>query len=189
MRAPYSLLVAASFALVSAAPSYDRPLEVRVASDTTLHIANGVLYANGVRFTGLVVDPSGSGVERAEVTYRDGLRDGDELAWYPNGQLMHRRRYARGREDGEHLGWWQDGTRHFVYHFSNGLLEGEAREWFPNGTPFRVFHYAAGQEAGAQTMWYANGALRANYVVRNGRRFGLPGSKGCTGMDSSESSR
>lgn len=122
--------------------------------------------------------------ERVESPYRNGKRDGVERAWYANGQLMYERRFSNGEESGEHLGWYSDGTRHFVYEFARGVLEGEAREWFPNGAAYRVFHYRAGHEEGAQEMWYPNGKRRANYVVHDGRRYGLPGSKGCTGSDS-----
>ena len=104
-------------------------------------------------------------------------------ARYPNGQLWYRRTYRDGREDGVHTGWWADGRIHFVYTYRDGLIEGLAREWFPNGRRYREFHYVAGQEEGSEQMWYTDGKLRANYVVRNGRRFGLPGTKGCTGLD------
>ena len=130
------------------------------------------------------VDPN-SGV-RVESPYRDGKRDGVERAWYPNGQIMYERRFERGQESGRHLGWYANGVRHFVYDYTRGVLEGEAREWFPNGAAYRLFHYRAGHEEGSQEMWYPSGARRANYVVHDGRRYGLPGSKGCTGSDSSE---
>ncbi len=105
-------------------------------------------------------------------------------ARYPNGQLWYRRSYRGGREDGLHTGWWADGRVHFVYHYRDGLIEGEAHEWYPNGIQYRDFHYRAGHEEGSERMWYTDGTLRANYVMRDGRRFGLPGTKGCTGLDS-----
>jgi antitoxin component YwqK of YwqJK toxin-antitoxin module len=63
-------------------------------------------------------------------------------------------------------------------------LEGRAREWFANGRLYREFRYRHGQEDGAQRMWYADGTLRASCVVRDGRRWGLMGAKGCTGHPS-----
>ena len=39
--------------------------------------------------------------------------------------------------------------------------------------------YVDGKEAGAQRMWNEDGTLRANYVIKEGRRFGLLGSKPC----------
>ena len=50
-------------------------------------------------------------------------------------------------------------------------------------TPYRDSHYAPGHEAGSQRMWYADGTLRANYVARDGRRYGLMGAKGCVTED------
>ena len=44
---------------------------------------------------------------------------------------------------------------------------------------YREFTYAAGKEAGPPRMWYPDGSLRASYVVKDGRRYGLMGSKGC----------
>jgi hypothetical protein len=37
---------------------------------------------------------------------------------------------------------------------------------------------------GQQRMWWPDGTLRANYVVRDGRRYGLLGAKGCVSVDS-----
>jgi len=89
------------------------------------------------------------------------------------------RRYVGGVEDGRHRGWWPNGRPRFDYTYAHGLMTGRALEWFPSGRPYRDFHYAAGHESGRQRMWFADGTLRANYEVRDGRRYGLMGSKGC----------
>ncbi len=136
---------------------------VRNAQDPAIHLVRGALVVDGVPFTGELVDR------------------------YPNGQWIYQRSFRDGREDGVHTGWWEDGRLHFVYTYSNGVLEGEAREWYRDGSPYRVFHYVAGHETGLQQMWYADGGLRASYEVREGRRYGLPGAKGCTGMSSTVS--
>jgi antitoxin component YwqK of YwqJK toxin-antitoxin module len=52
-------------------------------------------------------------------------------------------------------------------------------DWFPDGTLYKQFRYEHGHESGAQRMWYVDGSVRANYVVRDGRRYGLIGAKGC----------
>jgi antitoxin component YwqK of YwqJK toxin-antitoxin module len=103
-----------------------------------------------------------------------------DTAWYANGRVAEVRRYdARGRETGEHRGWWEDGTRRFAFEYAAGLMHGRALEWFRDGRVYRDFHYEAGHEAGLQRMWFADGTLRASYVVRDGRRYGLMGAKGC----------
>jgi antitoxin component YwqK of YwqJK toxin-antitoxin module len=102
-------------------------------------------------------------------------------SWYSNGALKSERRYVDGREDGVHDGWYEDGRPRFHYRYVRGVMEGEATEWYPTGQPFTRFHYRAGQEQGRQQMWTTDGVLRANYVVVDGRRFGLMGSAGCKG--------
>jgi antitoxin component YwqK of YwqJK toxin-antitoxin module len=104
-----------------------------------------------------------------------------ERAYHENGALKWERSYVEGREDGLHRGWYADGRVHFEYEYKDGRLEGEAREWFPNGMRYRVFNYSEGRESGTQRMWHEDGTLRANYVVKNGRRYGLIGAKGCVG--------
>ena len=123
--------------------------------------------------SGLLVDGPGPEVQRS---------------FYPNGALRWERSYSDGTEEGLHRGWYADGSVHFVYNYVDGRLDGLASEWFPNGRQYRAFNYAAGQESGHQQMWHEDGSLRANYVVREGRRYGLMGAKGCVG-DSADSDR
>jgi len=158
-------------------------MSIVVAGDPSLSRIHGVLVRDGVPFTGQLIERAAAGPAVSATEYRAGLRDGIAEAWYPNGQLQYHREYRRGREEGEHTGWWADGHRHFVYHYHEGLIGGVAREWFPNGRIYREYHYDAGHESGSEKMWYPDGTLRTNYVMRNGRRFGLPGTKGCTGLD------
>lgn len=101
--------------------------------------------------------------------------------WYANGQLRDERSYAGGREQGVHRGWWEDGSRRFEAYYDDARREGEMREWNEHGMLFHLGHYVNGAEAGVQQMWNEDGSLRANYVVKNGRRYGYMGAVGCTG--------
>jgi antitoxin component YwqK of YwqJK toxin-antitoxin module len=107
------------------------------------------------------------------------VRRSVERTWHDNGQLSEARMYVNGKEEGTHRGWWPNGTPKFEYVYHNGLLDGVSREWFPSGALFREQHYSAGHEAELQRMYWEDGRVRASYVVRDGRRFGLMGAKGC----------
>ena len=100
--------------------------------------------------------------------------------WQGGGLKSIRQLDAEGRKVGAHFGWWPNGTLKFQYAFEAGLHAGESNEWLSDGTLFRAFNYVAGKESGLQRMWFEDGTLRANYVVKNGRRFGLIGSKPCS---------
>ena len=100
-------------------------------------------------------------------------------AWHDNGRLAEERGFVNGRESGVHRGWWPTGDAHFVYGYRDGLLEGLSREWYPSGALWREQHYSAGHEDGLQRLYWEDGRVRASYVVRDGRRYGLMGAKGC----------
>lgn len=106
--------------------------------------------------------------------------------YFANGAIAAERRYIGDREEGRHVGWWENGRLRFDFTYRDGVMEGEAREWFEDGGLYRVTHYRRGQEEGAQQMWWPDGSLRASYAVRDGRRFGLLGAKGCVTFDSSD---
>ena len=54
-----------------------------------------------------------------------------------------------------------------------------------NGNLFHLAHYKNGQEEGVQKLWYENGKIRANYIILNGKRFGLLGTKNCLNVKDS----
>jgi antitoxin component YwqK of YwqJK toxin-antitoxin module len=75
------------------------------------------------------------------------------------------------------------------YHYRDGSSEGVQQVWYPSGQIFTSFHHHAGHEIGQQQMWNADGSIRSNYVIRDGRRYGLLGSMGCTGKRDSASAK
>ena len=64
--------------------------------------------------------------------------------------------------------------------FDDGYYyEGDVKVWYPDGSLFQHFKYKKGHEDGAQKVWKSDGRIKANYVVRDGRRYGLTGVKNC----------
>src|SRR5439155_11394424 len=51
--------------------------------------------------------------------------------------------------------------------------------------PWTSFHHHEGHELGQQQMWNPDGTIRSNYVIKDGRRYGLVGAMGCSGKRSS----
>ena len=154
---------------------------VLLRSDDGLELADGVLTLMGSPVTATVIEHHENGILKRSEEWVDGRRHGSSISWHSNAQVNELRTWLEGRKEGQHMGWYADGTLRFDYRYAHGLLEGNALEWYPSGILYRDFNYVAGQESGTQRMWSLDGSLRANYVVREGRRFGLIGSKGCTG--------
>lgn len=156
------------------------PDRVVQAGDPLLSSRQDTLFHDGMPFSGKVILLYGNG-DTAYISSRlGGLEHGPYRKWYPHGQLAESRMFENGVKTGTHRGWWEDGTPMFEYHFLRGEHEGAAREWYTNGRPYRFFHYKNGYEDGSQKIWWENGVIRANYAVRNGRRYGLIGLKLCS---------
>ena len=102
---------------------------------------------------------------------------------WPNGRIRRESTYVGEVLDGPSRGWYESGAQQFAYFYRRGISEGEQRQWYPSGRIFTSFNHQAGHEVGQQRMWNPDGTIRSNYVIRDGKRFGLIGALGCTGKD------
>lgn len=112
-------------------------------------------------------------------SYFNGVEEGTQKKWYPDHQLQEERFYINGKKEGTHKGWWPDGKQKFLFEAEADKYEGEFKEWYSSGLLGKQFHYVNGQEEGSQRLWWDNGSVRANYVIREGKKYGLIGLKTC----------
>ena len=105
--------------------------------------------------------------------------------YFPNKQLMEYREFVNEMKNGKQVAYWDNGNKRFEFVAKDDAYEGELKEWDYNGKLFHLAHYKNGQEEGVQKLWYENGKIRANYVIINGRRFGLLGTKNCKNVSDS----
>lgn len=143
-----------------------------------------LLYAERP-FSGRLFERSESGELAAVTLWHRGAMHGASLSLYTDGSLREVRGYIEGRKEGRHLGWWENGERRFRYRFDRDMHVGSAREWFENGSLAREASYVDGREEGTQVLYDEDGTIRANYVVRAGRRYGSLGAKPCLGEEGS----
>ncbi len=112
-------------------------------------------------------------------SYFNGVEEGFQRKWHSNKQLSEERFYINGKKEGLHRGWWPNGKLKFHFTVYNDKYEGEFKEWIDNGLLVKYFHYEDGNEMGSQRLWWGDGTVRANYVIKNGRKYGLLGLKTC----------
>lgn len=149
------------------------------AGSSWLQHQQGILYCNGVPFSGRVFSLFANGDTAQIAPYYQGREEGWMRAWYEGGARHEERFFVAGKKEGIHKSWWPNGQLKFSYHFTNDEHEGAAKEWYSNGKPSRFFHYKKGQEDGLQQLWWEDGTLRANYVVKEGQQYGMVGRKLC----------
>jgi antitoxin component YwqK of YwqJK toxin-antitoxin module len=117
--------------------------------------------------------------------YSDGLLNGISKKWYANHQLMEERNYSAGKKKGRQISYWENVNKKFEFVAKDDAYEGELKEWTYEGKLIHLANYVNGQEEGTQKLWYDNGKIRANYVMKNGKRYGLLGTKNCKNVSDS----
>lgn len=141
---------------------------------------NGELLVNGKVFTGqlFTIFQNTSDTSTIE-NYQNGLEDGVWKKYFPNKLTQEIRYFNKGKKVGIYETWWPNGKPQLQYFFYNDEYEGTCKEWSENGLLVKIMNYQKGHEQGEQKWWYENGKIKANYVIKEGRRFGLLGTKNC----------
>lgn len=142
-------------------------------------LQHGVMYLNGIPFSGHQYALYATGDTAFVTPFYNGRAYGISKQWYANKQLKELRHFADGKKTGIHTGWWENGQLQFMYHFSQDVFEGVVKEWYANGRLFREMRYINGNESGRQQVWQPDGSVFANYEARNGRNYGLTGTMHC----------
>ncbi len=141
--------------------------------------ANGLLYYQNKPYTGWLYENYDNGTPAKQIPYYEGKIEGTMRTWYENKTPEQVRTYTTGEKQGLHRGWWPNCNPKFEYQFVNDEHNGTAKEWFNNKQLYRSFNYKMGHEEGRQQLWWDDGSIRANYVVKGGRQYGLIGRKLC----------
>lgn len=149
------------------------------AKDKSFRVHNDTVYYNDSFFTGYRFDLDEKADTLSVQSYFNGVEEGIQKKWYPNGQISEQRFYINGKKEGIQEGWWPNGRQKFYFTTYNNEYTGEFREWLDNGLLIKCFHYENGYEKGSQRLWWNDGTVRANYIIKNGRKYGLLGLKTC----------
>jgi len=155
------------------------PMIFKASADKGFTLHQDTLFHNDTKYSGWVYTLYNAKDTMQVAGFLNGLEEGIQKKWYPNKQIASIRDYRAGKKIGKHIGYWENGQTQFEFYFEDGEYHGIAKEWYQNGQAYRTFHYEHGFEQGSQKMWWENGIIRANYVVKNGRRYGLVGLKLC----------
>jgi len=142
----------------------------------------GVFY-QGKPFSGKLfrLDPQTQDTLKIE-SYARGNRHGNWIQYFTGHVLKEIRTFDQGKKVGAFVQYFPTGKKQQAYHFQNDEYQGVASEWNESGVLIREMHYVAGHEEGSQKLFYDNGQVRANYVMKSGRRFGLLGTKNCVNV-------
>lgn len=140
----------------------------------------GVSYTNDNLANGYIIRLNPAHDTIMLTGYVNGKKQGRCYTRFPNRRYQSVEHFINGKAEGRQQKWWENGQLKYEAYFKNDVFDGRLLEWNPNGVLMRDNHYQNGQEAGRQKMWYDNGKLRANYIVKDGRTYGLTGTMNCS---------
>jgi antitoxin component YwqK of YwqJK toxin-antitoxin module len=157
----------------------DLPPETLSPESPDLTRQDGHLYRRGEKFTGALLERNTEGDTLSWVMYRDGVQHGITKKFYSNRVCAEQRFFQNGKQNGIAEGWYENGKQKFRYHFLNDVYHGSVEEWYASGARYRTANFVNGYEDGLQQQWYENGTLSANYIVKDGRTYGITGTMNC----------
>ena len=164
----------------SSAAIINIPSRTILATDKGITAKGNLYYYNDSLFSGFIEGYSPANKLISKFGFWKGQRQGIQQQWYENGQAKETRYYVANMKTGTHTGWWDNGNKRFEYIFNNDLPIKKHCQWYRSGKLCSLFEYNdAGQPEGAQQLWYEDGSVKSNYVVKDNRRFGFLGAKGC----------
>ncbi len=154
------------------------------SSSKNLSIKSDTVFHEKKLFSGYIFELNGKDTV-SKIGYFNGLLSGETKKWYGKNVLSEKRYYLKGAKNGKQIAFWENGKKKFEFFAKNDAYEGELKEWDGSGRLIHLANFKNGQEEGTQKLWYDNGKIRANYVMRNGKKYGLLGTKNCINVSDS----
>ncbi len=75
--------------------------------------------------------------------------------------------------------FWPNGKLRRAFDLRGDVRDGEYKTFTVDGKPYEFKHFVRGHEDGLQQAWDDRGELYLNYVVKDGRRYGMINAKPC----------
>lgn len=162
--------------------SHEKMLSFSV-DNPQISFENAGVFYQGKPFSGTLFRLDSQTQDTLKIeSYLKGNRHGKWIQYFPGHVLKEFRTFDRGKKIGAFVQYFPTGKKQQAYHFQNDEYQGLASEWNERGVLIREMHYVAGHEEGSQKLFYDNGQIRANYIMKDGRRFGLLGTKNCVNV-------
>lgn len=94
---------------------------------------------------GLFTNTSEASGIKTEINYVDGLKEGEAVSYYDNGQVWKKVNYTGNKLDGLSQTFERDGSLSRSVEYKNGLLHGELAEYYKSGKKKLSVKYADGR--------------------------------------------
>lgn len=113
-----------------------------------------------------------TGRVRREVFLQNGLREGPERVFYPDGRLKELTHWKLDRRQGPYEERYDNGKRRLLANYESNLLDGKLSVYFDDGMLMQEVNFLSGQKTGLESTFYQNGQPRTRMQYQEGVRQG-----------------
>lgn len=190
-RAPGRISVVILFAAITIAFSVvidacrtegSMPLNWINGDTVRVYSKHGITTFNNRNANGIIFYLNSAGDTMSRIPFINGKEQGEAKFWYNDQHVKELRYYSDGKKTGTHHGWYADGSLRFEYNYTADEFNGTYKEWYASGQLFRNQNFKMGHEDGMQTIYFEGGQIKSNYLIKNNRRYGLPGTQNCVNI-------
>ncbi len=100
-----------------------------------------------------------NGVNAYSAIYKNGLLEGKQIMYTPDGKKVLEANYVKGILNGEYATWYTNGQIHRRYHYQNKMLDGLYESWYINGQKESEVNYKNDKLHGSYKEWDKFGNL------------------------------
>lgn len=110
-------------------------------------------------YTGTYSEPIGSTGINNTYSIKEGLKDGESILYYENGNKKEVRSYLKGKMHGAWFTWNEKGVKTAEAYYTNDKKDRDWIVWDDNGVKRYEMFYKEGQKIGIWKMWDESGKL------------------------------
>jgi antitoxin component YwqK of YwqJK toxin-antitoxin module len=103
-------------------------------------------------------------IVKEQFTFRNGLLQGEALAWYKNGQLRRKGYYCKGQISGKWIFWDELGHKLIEANYKDDFLDGSYLALYSNGKPKEKGQFSENKRTGKWIYYNEQGKIISSTI-------------------------
>ena len=133
-----------------------------------------LIYANDEKepFTGIAKDYYEDKSLKAELTYTNGILEGEAKQYYQSGKLKSTAIFSNGQLNGQCIGYYESGNIEYEENYLDDELNGSVKDYYEDGQLKAELNYKNGKLDGLEKEYHQNGQLYIEENYKDGKLEG-----------------
>ena len=133
-----------------------------------------LVYANDEKepFTGIAKDYYEDKSLKAELTYTNGILEGEAKQYYQSGKLKSTAIFSNGLLNGQCIGYYESGNIEYEENYLDDELNGSVKDYYEDGQLKAELNYKNGKLDGLEKEYHQNGQLYIEENYKDGKLEG-----------------